>query len=449
MPLLMSHAQWMKRTHSRVKPRSSTLKALDDAIQRRDEAGARRALIAWIDGQNKKRQDWHRSVRTSDHAVEELHKQLNVLGAGVTYRSVGEEMDDKLAKAHIRREQRLAKSRMFQGSTLRFKDSFWGISRKKCEATRNKYFNAVGNVALTTKGVGGNLAGAGLQAYSVANGLKQTIQTIMGTLQPATQNAIIEQVFGTGVATFVAEAAPYLGMATSGVKAVSDWGQVAKNIHDATVLESRVVDIRSGDPTAALDAVVKVIDRAIEKQTADGVIHTTAFTAKAAAAAADTGTATTAIIGAAETIAILLNMLADLCIEASQMEAGNKLIQEGNFDLELFNSCPILGCYYVVIQDHSTIMDFDIANMGKDNWKQEAERLRYAIQPVIKKSSQLIGKARIEIKGSEQAKGVYQRSLMNALKLHYKSKGYGQGKNSHGIGSADFDIFEAVARGDV
>jgi len=449
MPLLMTYELWIKRTHSRVKSRSDSLKLIDEAIKRRDEAGAKKALINWIDEQNKKHQDWHRSVRNGDHAVEELYKQLNVLGSVVPYRNITEEMDDKLAKAHIRREQRLASAKMFDARTLRFKDSFWGISRQKCAQGRSKIFNATKNVGKTTIGLGGNIASAGSSAYSIASDLKTTIQTIMGTLAPETQSALVEHVFGEGVAQFVASVVPFIGVISSGGKAIKDWVGVAQGVHTATEMESRYGDVRMGDPAAALEAIVAIIDRQIKKQTADAAIHTTAFSAKAIAAAADGGTATNAVLGAVETIALLLNILVDLVIDAKQVDEGNALIREKQFDLTMFSKCPILGCYYVTVQDHSTIMDFDFENMGKANWQQEAMRLKYAIKPVIKQAGVLIDKSRVEIKGMAEAKGVYQRSLWNVINLKYKSKGYGQGTNMPGIAGPDVDIIDAVARGDI
>lgn len=444
MPLVISHQQWMSRTRSRLHRRSDDLKRIDVAIQRRDEAAAKAALIQWIDGQNKKRQDWHRSVRNGDGAVEELYRQLKVLGSEVPYGNVTEEMDDKLAKAHIRREHRLAATKMFNGKQLRFKDSFWGISRRKASDIRTR--SSMYHAAKTTAGVGSKAAAAGVKTYTIANGLKQTIQGITGTLQPATQSALVQQVFGTSAAQFATQAAPYIGLVSSGASAVKDWVGVAQKIQHATRMESSYGDVRLGDPSAALHAVVAIIDRQIKKQTADATIHTTAFTAKGASAAADWGTATTAAIGVVETVAILLNMLVDLVIDAKQVEAGNAAITAGDIDLTIFSKSPILGCYYVVVQDHSTIMDFDFENMGKENWQQEAERLQYAITPVIKKSSQLIQQSRVEILGMESAKGVYRKSIKNTIKTYYKSKGYGQSSKMPGIGSDDTELLELIDR---
>ncbi len=244
----------------------------------------------------------------------------------------------------------------------------------------------------------------------------------MGEALPAaTHNAIVEHVFGATVEQFVFNVTPVFGLISSGGHAIKDWVGIASNLLSYAKMEEQYGNVRPGDAAAALQAIVSIIDKQIKKQTADAAIRTTAFTAKGISVLADGGTATMAALGALESIAILLNMLVDLVIDARQMIAGNKLITEGKIDIELFNTCPLLGCYYVAIQDHSTIMNFDIANMGRDNWQQEAERLRYALDPVIRKATELIDASRIEIPGMEFAKGVYQSTFLQKIKLAYNS----------------------------
>lgn len=452
MPLTITHDEWMKNTHSLIKPRSESLKRIDDAIRMKNEPEAKKALIKWIDEQNSKRQDWQRSVRNDKGAVKKLYDQLGVFGAAPAFRNIGDEIADKAAKIEIRRAQQLAAAKMFTGKEIKFRDSFWGLTRNRCKAEATKIErtkNTAKNVGMSVLGVGANVASAGNTARGIASNIQTVIQEIMGELPAATHNEIIQHVFGNTVENFIFEVTPLIGMISSGGKATMDWVGVARNIHSATEMESRAVDVRGGDPTAALQAMTAVIDRQIKKQAADGAIRTTAFTAKAAAAAADFGTATTAAIGVVESVAILLNTLVDIVTDAKQMVAGNKLIQANKIDLDLFNTCPILGCYYIVVQDHSTIMNFEIANMGRENWKQEAERLRYAIKPVLAKASDLISKSRIGIRGMDSAKGVYQSSLLQKITLFYKSKGYGQSSKMASIASDSFDIFESVAKGEL
>ena len=421
---MIAYDKWMKDTHSLVKPRSESLKKIDEALKKRDEAAAKRALVNWIDEQNKKKQNWHKSVRNEKGAVLQLYKDLKILGNGPTFGNIGAEMDDQLAKAHMKREMRLAAAKMFAGKEMRFKPTFWGIYKSKCADNASKAKRAAAAIktgAHSTAGVGRNVADVGSSVGFLAKDLTTVVQAIMGDLPAATHNAIIEQVFGSTVEQFVFSVMPLFGVVSSGAQAVKDWIGVAMNVHEATKMEAAYGDVRPGDAAASLQAIVAIIDRQIKKQAVDGAIRTTAFSAKGIGVLADGGTATTAAIGAIESIALLLNALVDLVIDARQMVAANKLIQEDKIDIELFNVCPILGCYYIAIQDHSTIMNFEVANMGRENWQQEALRLRYAIDPVLKKARELVNAARIEIPGMENAKGVYESTFLQKLKLAVKS----------------------------
>jgi hypothetical protein len=79
---LMSYTEWMKRTASVGRSRSDPLKALDSALQLYDKLGgkdARKSVAdrfeAWKKSQGTG-QEWLRSVRNRDKAVEELAAQL-------------------------------------------------------------------------------------------------------------------------------------------------------------------------------------------------------------------------------------------------------------------------------------------------------------------------------------------------------------------------------------
>lgn len=263
----------------------------------------------------------------------------------------------------------------------------------------------------------------------------------MKGIPPKETRDIVVAVLGESAAQFAVDAAPAIGCVTSGAKAVKDWVGVALNIRSRQDLESRGVAIRTGEPAAAFQGILLIIDRNIQKQTADAAIHSAAFVVKGIGIFADAGAATGTVAGAVESLAVLLNTLVDVAREAREMQRGNKKLASGNLDITIFNESPILGCYYVAIMDDSTMMDFDIENMGKENWHLEARRLKNAIKPVQAKAGQLIAKSRVEIPGLESAKGVMQQSLKAKLTVWYKSKGIGV--------SHDLDIIEAVVKGDV
>lgn len=425
----MTYDQWIKDTHSLIRPRSNSLKELDNAIKARNEFAAKNALKNWINEQNNKKQDWQRSVRNEKGAVKKLYDQLGVLGATPSFGNSGAALADKEAKDFIKEQQKLATLNLFAGKNLKFKDSFWGIVREKSTDERkkiNKFPTAV-NAGIKSLPLAKDLG-------MLARDLNTVINAIMKPVaETPFKSQIIETVLGSSAEEFAGSCAPFLGMTLSGAKAVKAWIAVAQNIYDADQMDASRPAIRLGDPTAALSAIRGIIDRELTSQKAQAALRTAAFTAKGLFTFADFGTASTAAVGAAESIVILLNMLAEVVRDAVEINNGNKLIRENKIDLNLFRECPILGCYYIVVQDHSTVMNFEIDNMGRANWQQEAERLRYAIRPVIEKATDLIDKSRIKIDGMEMAKGVYKSTLLQKLDVFYRSKGFGQAQTQESI----------------
>ncbi len=425
----MTYDQWIKDTHSLIRPRSNSLKELDNAVKARNEFAAKNALKNWINEQNAKKQDWQRSVRNEKGAVKKLYDQLGVLGAAPSIGNSGAASADKEAKEFIKEQQKLATLNLFAGKNLKFKDSFLGIVREKSTDERkkiNKFPTAI-NMGIKSVPLAKDI---GMLARDLNNLITKLIEPVADT---PFKSQIIETVLGSSVEEFAGSCAPFLGMTVSGAKAVRAWMAVAQNVYDLDQMNASRTDIRMGDPTAALNAIRAIIDRELTSQKAQAGLRTAAFTSKALFTFADFGTASTAAVGAAEAIAILLNMLAEVVRDAVEMKAGNKLIRENKIDLNLFRDCPILGCYYIVIQDHSTVMNFEIDNMGRANWQQEAERLKYAIRPVIEKGTELIAKSRIKVDGMEMAKGVYKSTVLQKIETYYRSKGFGQSKEMESV----------------
>ncbi len=413
MPITISYDEWRRRTFSRTARRSTALKELDEAIRIRHEPAAKKALIEWIKAHNKKGKDWHTSVRNKDGVVEALYKELGILGSEVSYANAGQERDDQLAKEFIKKEQRLAKQKLFEGKKLKWKSSFTGVHKAKSDSAKHKLEARL----KTAKGLKGH--------YDTVESTRKNILTIIdgitGNLPTAEANDLIKKVFGAEAAEFAKNQAPLIGAVTSGANAVKEWVQVANGIRATMDLESRSVSIRTGDPSAALLSVLALMEREIERKTAAASIHTAAFVVKTAGLAADAGAATGQVAGALESLAQLLNTLVDVVRDYKQMKAGNELLKAGKLDLTLFEKSPILGCYYIATMDDSTVMDFDIDNMGRENWQLEAQRLKVAIKPVVHTAGKLIAKSRVEIPGMDHAKGVYQQSMADKLKVWFYS----------------------------
>ena len=194
MPITISYDEWRRRTFSRTAPRSTALKELDEAIRIRHEPAAKKALIEWIKAHNKKGKDWHTSVRNKDGVVEALYKELGILGSEVSYANTDQERDDKLAKEFIKKEQRLAKQKLFEGKKLKWKSSFTGVHKAKSDSAKHKLEARL----KTAKGLKGH--------YDTVESTRKNILTIIdgitGNLPKAEASELIKKVFGAEAAEF-------------------------------------------------------------------------------------------------------------------------------------------------------------------------------------------------------------------------------------------------------
>jgi hypothetical protein len=200
--------------------------------------------------------------------------------------------------------------------------------------------------------------------------------------------------------------APFIGIISSGGKAIVGWIGVAKKAYDAYDMEDRRHAFAPGDPDAAFDAVALLLDREIAAAAAGASVKTAAFTGKALGAFADFGAVTGPVIGLLELLATVMQMVIEYVRDFLECRDGSKLLKTGPLDFTIFAVCPILGCYFLVIQDHSTIINFAVGDYGTPNFVFDVERLVKKIDPVLSRARSYIQISRLEIPGMENAKGI-------------------------------------------
>lgn len=423
MPLLLSYDQWMKETHSMIKARSESLKKIDNAIKMRNEREVLKALTAWIDEQNKKNQDWHRSVRNEKtKVVERLAKEVGYMAASTKPMSQAEKLADSEAKSLIRSQIRRASQEMFRGKRVVFSNMFLqAINERKMKGNQKLKSNKgkldkAGAMGMDAKG----FASGANDVRSIASDLQKGIESIVNGIPEGQKNQLIEMALGAGAATFAMDCAPLLGTISSGAKTVMNIVGAIMSQLDLNEVESRKGDVRPGDAAGALGAIASIIEKEIVRNGKEAAIHGSAFAAKAGLLCAMVPGE--GIVGAVEGLLMLLHNLNELAKQYKEMNAANAQIDAGNIDVTIFNTCPILGCYYVVVQGDFTIMNFDVANMGKQNWMQEVLRLKNALEPVKKKALSLIGSSSIIVEGMEKMQGIYQESMWHKISQPFKDK---------------------------
>jgi hypothetical protein len=398
----------MRDTYSWGDSRSDKLKAVDLAVfvydsDKSDESRLRikQALDDYRFDHSRRGKDWTKSVRNKKGALTNLHRAVN----DVDHRRLTE--SDLLAMREMVTLQQNALKEMFFGKELSLKS----LSKKK-------HANEVKDLLSKTQGAAANIRDINVtrsgtrtaQGVNVVAGtavtqkFEELVKTVCGAMDPA----MIMRELGLGsVADFAKSMAPALGVIASASDTLTGVGKIVYGKWKAAQIhEVGTYAIAAGDPLAAFLALEVLIDRGISSTIATTAIAGAAFTAKTLCSALDLGAASGPAIGLAETIAKAIQKIVEFVRDYEEVRLANRLLTQGTLDLSLFRTCPILGCYFVAVQDHSTLINMAVADFGTPNFVVDAERLVTAVKPVIAKAGQLVRESRFEIAGMQNCKGI-------------------------------------------
>jgi hypothetical protein len=237
----------------------------------------------------------------------------------------------------------------------------------------------------------------------------------------ATLNDVIG---GPLMAELAAEVVPVLGAIVSTAKLAKAGQTVAEdgyNLYRSTEYKKGFL---RGDPVAAAEAVQLIIKRDLAKHSVELARQATATSMKIAGLFADMGTATTAAIGLANTLAGLGLQLVQLGVDIKDMRAGNaRLGTPATLDLTVFEDCPVLGCYLLTCADTSQVANFFVADIGLPGWMDKVELIKKTqMDPLLKIATKNIESSRIQLtglapnKGTHSKKGFFANVKYKALK---------------------------------
>ncbi len=416
-----TYEQWMKATHSALHKRSDYLKKLDETIKTgKNDKVIKEALDRWKFDQSSKGKDWTKSVRNKKGAVTNLYRAVNDLDK----RSLSEE--EREAMKYICHEQKMALTRQFEGKEVSFKsNTLIGLKQGAGDSfTKFKTALSLGNTTRSNiKGVstdvksvrdGMNKLRKGGRALVIAEASGEMNKKIRDLCKSLTPGMDPDKVFANlnlgSVSQFSTNIAPFVGAISSGGKAIVGWIGVAKTAYKKYDIEDKRHAFAPDDPEAAFDAVLVLLKRDITSQSAKAGVATAAFTGKLLGAFADAGAVTGPAIGILETLASIFQTIVEYVRDYKEVEKANELLRVGYLNLDLFNECPILGCYFLLIQDHSTIINFAVADYGTANFVFDAERLVGKINPVLDQARTYVHASRFEIVGFDAMKGVVEKN---------------------------------------
>lgn len=427
MSKIPSYAEWMKKTGAqglKGRKRSEYLEKLDEAIKKNgpgaSPAGRKEikdALDRWRFDQSRQGKDWRKSMRNRTGTVTELYRAVNADRRTLK----PEELE---AMKYIARAQAMALQKQFDGKQLKFKSStLVGMATEAGSSYQRFKTGASGAVSggklikssmktgqSLQKGI--KLVSAGKAGFSPhgSGGNGPIKQNLVKMCQKMCPGVDANKVFATlklgGVDQFATEVAPFVGAISSGGKAIVEWIRVIERDFKRSSSERSRFAFAPEDPEAALDAVLELLKREQMALAAQASVHTAAFTGKTLGVFADGGAVTGPVIGALESLASIMQTVIEYVRDYKEVESANGLLKVGALNLELFGVSPILGCYFLVVQDHSTIINMAVGDYGTPNFVFDAERLVGKVRPVLDEAHKFIHSSRYEIPGMEKAKGV-------------------------------------------
>lgn len=235
---------------------------------------------------------------------------------------------------------------------------------------------------------------------------------------------IIEVLGAETLKNLLAEVTPVLGVLISGAKLAKAGKAVAQDGYNLYRSSDYKKGFLRGDPYAAAEAVQIIIKRDLAKNSVKLAQQATATGMKIAGLFADLGTATTAGVGIANTLATLGLELASLGVDIKDMRAGNaRLAKPDSLNLTVFEDCPLLGCYLLTCADTSSVANFFVADIGLPGWMDKVEQMKKKqMDPMLKIATKNIESSRLQLeglspdKGTHSKKGFFAKTKSTALK---------------------------------
>jgi hypothetical protein len=229
---------------------------------------------------------------------------------------------------------------------------------------------------------------------------------------------ILDKLFGSGTSlgmqnvlgeeftsTVIPIAIPLIGAFESGGNAIVAAGQALKGLYQKHKMSAASDSYAPGDPAAAFDAIMNIQTREIKKYETNASIYTVSALSQLAAFQIDFGIISSIAVKSGESIALRLHKLYLIHRDYKEMEEANVLLQQGPINLNLFKTCPLLGCYLIGNSDTSSVLNMAVQDYGKIDWMFNVETMVAKAQPVFKKSREVILKSRYTIKELENQKG--------------------------------------------
>lgn len=418
----LTHYEWREST-SKLIQKDPKLQAVDSAFRacRRDENN-----IAKLQTLVLALEDWKAAGISAKYRV-------------VTSENVEGDLTDLIAELYNEAKQEVANQQVKEQNALRHVQNEPEISFQKICArygplkleSRPTFLDKLKahkwqlNGCLATYHLAKTTYESKMNAQETAsNFVKDFLQKIsagVSNIGPDISNEVINELekllpgkIGEVVAAFVPFAPGIIAVS----KGVWDFKKIVENEIDAQKIKEHI--LASGTPQEAIDAMLKVLDRELSADIISEAkgLATYCLNVGSIVLAATPGVhLATGVLNTVKSLFALGNDARIIARDTTEKRAANALLSKlSKEDIKikvLFESCPILGAYYVCCVPGSVLVNRIFGSWEKPLDKNLQDQIAKAVDhdgPLVKKARELIGNHRYVINGLQKCPGVETRA---------------------------------------
>lgn len=212
------------------------------------------------------------------------------------------------------------------------------------------------------------------------------LNTVVDTIKDAPKTALFTYLDHLG------ESLPVVALVVGGFKTLKASAAAVKADYDLIQTTRSRYQFEPGQPRAALRGLENALLTEVGFKSADAMVESATLAVNSALHATVYGTAATPIIKIVKYAVQVILAIIKLGIQIRTYLQISKILSKTKYvTVDVFKKAPVLGAYFLLASDHSTIISMLATSFGKLGWMDEVETaMKEHIRPVLRRCTELI-----------------------------------------------------------
>jgi hypothetical protein len=302
-------------------------------------------------------------------------------------------------------QRRMPPSRMAQiGDTLSTAGSTLGSAVSSAGGAAVDYASAGGAGEAIGLVSNAYLLGSGIA--SLVKGIETAISGMAGVEDPHIAATILSAMGLPSAAEIAGKMVPFFGGAASLLKGGKELAQAVLAYRAANRIRGRQDRFREGAARQAVIGVGELLDNECKAKTKAGALHMVSGGTAIGLVFVDGGAVSGPAVTMAQLLAEILLLAAEYAEDYKHRNAVNQYLEEittaGTLDVgvELFKRSPLLGAYYLLIAETSSVIALSLDRINHPGVLQEIEDIvRHDLPEVLEKAADLVAASHLVVPG--------------------------------------------------